>query len=175
MGHQTTCILLHKLVGIKTHLQQRGSFTVEFSFPLFHLPWQQLSLCVKKLTTKQLVMMMMIMMMVFFWLHFDGWGLMWPSLNCVCLHVFLRMREDRQSLRLNSPGVTRLTHKHTRFNGQTYAAATLFLISSAAQGSSGVSLPYKSPAPHVWPTIPMPPLSSHFCSSRFALCLSLSH
>lgn len=108
------------------------------------------------------------MMMTVFWEHFDGWGLMGPTLNCVCLHVFLCMREHRPSLRLRSQGVTRHTHANTLFfltDGDTLPLPSSW--SAAQPGALPESLtPPRVQLPLVWPTIPMPPRSSYFLSSH---------
>lgn len=91
-------------------------------------------------------------------------------LGCVRLHAFLCMREDRRIPRAKqSPPA----HTNTRFffDGQRCTAATLFLISSAARGSSGVSHPYQSPAlPRLAYYTNTTPL---FLFSLLFLCLSL--
>lgn len=84
---------------------------------------------------------------------FDGWRLMWPALNCVRLHVFLCMSEDRLSLGQNGQGVTS-THTQSHagerrpFDGWWYAVPRPSSWSEVQPwGSSGVPQPYQGPAP----------------------------
>lgn len=67
----------------------------------------------------------------------------------MCLHVFVCMREDRLSPRLNGQGVTRHTHANADLltDGDTQHLYPLPDQKCSPQGSSGVSHPYKSPAP----------------------------
>lgn len=99
-------------------------------------------------------------------------------MNCVWLHAFLAY-ERRQTIP-PAKNFTRHTHTHCFFLMGSVTAATLFLISSAARGSSGVSHPNESPTP------PPTPLSLslsgllHQCHpsllifSLLSPCLSLS-
>lgn len=103
---------------------------------------------------------------------FDGWGLMWLALNCVRLHVFLCTRKDRQYLGLNRRCVTGDAHVKTHCTDWWWWwwYATLFLISSAAWGSSGVS------HPHV-PESSSPMLACYTSATPlflFSRCLSFS-
>lgn len=83
------------------------------------------------------------------------------------------MREDRQSLRLNSQDITRYTHTHIFWWAVLHCSYPLPDQQCSLGLFRSLSPLQESNSPPVWPTIPMPPLSSYFLSS-LSLSFSLS-
>lgn len=98
---------------------------------------------------------------------------MWPAFSCVCLHVFFVYERRQKIPQAKGVRVSPVAHtcKHAYFVGCWYTAATFFLISSAARGSSGVSHHYESLTPpclaYYTNATPL------FLFSLLLLCLSL--